>query len=242
VTEKTHNYFYKITNLVNGKYYYGIHSTNNLEDGYIGSGSTLLKAIKKYGRKNFIKEIISDYPTRKEASEHEKVVVNMELVRLEECYNLKTGGYNECVMLVSEETKKKHRERLRSKHTLESKSKISESSKGKKHSTVSILKMQSSKKLMSIETKIKIGESKKGNTYRKGVLHSKHTKKKISDKLTGENHVRSIGCIVDGVNYPSCRQAALILNVDHKTVIRRINSMNEKWKNWSSGKIGEYVT
>jgi hypothetical protein len=53
--EKTHNYFYKITKLVNGKYYYGIHSTNKLEDGYTGSGNAIKSAIKKYGRKNFTK-------------------------------------------------------------------------------------------------------------------------------------------------------------------------------------------
>lgn len=103
--EKKHNYFYKITNLINGKYYYGIHSTNNLNDGYMGSGTTLLKAIKKHGWEHFDKEIIADYPTRKEASDHEKRVVTKELIELDECYNLRTGGDNEYTH--SEETKKK---------------------------------------------------------------------------------------------------------------------------------------
>tara|TARA_R110000868_G_scaffold12456_12_gene59591 strand:+ start:1502 stop:2437 length:936 start_codon:yes stop_codon:yes gene_type:complete len=103
--EKKHNYFYKITNLVNGKYYYGIHSTNNLEDGYMGGGDAIKASVKRYGKENFIKEIIVDYLTRKEASDHEAVVVNVELVKLSECYNIKTGGDNEYTH--SEETKKK---------------------------------------------------------------------------------------------------------------------------------------
>ena len=65
IVEKKHNYFYKITNLINGKFYYGIHSTNDLDDGYFGSGTALKSAVKKYGIDSFKKEIICDYKTRK---------------------------------------------------------------------------------------------------------------------------------------------------------------------------------
>jgi group I intron endonuclease len=47
---------YKTTNLVDGKYYVGKQQTYT--KSYLGSGSALKAAIKKYGRKNFGKEIL----------------------------------------------------------------------------------------------------------------------------------------------------------------------------------------
>lgn len=49
---------YKTTNLSNGKFYIGSHQTFIVEDDYLGSGKVLKQAIKKYGRKNFKREII----------------------------------------------------------------------------------------------------------------------------------------------------------------------------------------
>ena len=47
---------YLTTNLINGKRYIGMDSNNNPK--YIGSGTLILKAIKKYGSDNFRKEIL----------------------------------------------------------------------------------------------------------------------------------------------------------------------------------------
>lgn len=34
---KKYNYVYKTTNSINGRFYYGVHSTDDLNDGYLGS-------------------------------------------------------------------------------------------------------------------------------------------------------------------------------------------------------------
>jgi hypothetical protein len=90
--EKQYNYFYRIENTLNGKFYYGVHGTNNLEDGYFGSGKRLNYAIEKYGRENFVKENLIFFETYNQALEYEAEIVNEELVLDPSCYNLKRGG------------------------------------------------------------------------------------------------------------------------------------------------------
>ena len=88
------NYFYKIENKINGKFYYGVHKTNDLEnDYYMGSGKRIKYAIKKYGIKNFQKQIIFKFDTFKDALEYEAEFVNEQLLLDPSCYNLKIGGF-----------------------------------------------------------------------------------------------------------------------------------------------------
>lgn len=90
--KKEYNYFYKITNKINNRYYYGVHKTNNMNDGYMGSGKRLKYAYIKYGVQNFEKEIIKFFDTYEEALEYESEIVTEKLVNDIECYNLKIGG------------------------------------------------------------------------------------------------------------------------------------------------------
>ena len=79
---------YKTTNIINNKFYIGKHQTTNLNDEYMGSGKILKYAIKKYGIKNFKKEILYTFKTEKEMNDKEKELV----IISDNTYNLCEGG------------------------------------------------------------------------------------------------------------------------------------------------------
>lgn len=54
-------YIYKTTNKINGKFYIGLSKFKPEENSdYLGSGWLIKKAINKYGKENFIKEILEE--------------------------------------------------------------------------------------------------------------------------------------------------------------------------------------
>lgn len=83
---------YKTTCLVTGRYYIGMHSTDDLEDGYMGSGQVLWKSIKKYGKDQHIYEILEHLPTRESLIVREEELVNPDILKDPLCMNLRTGG------------------------------------------------------------------------------------------------------------------------------------------------------
>ena len=97
--EKLYHFIYKTTNLLNNKYYYGMHSTDDLNDGYMGSGKRLRYSINKYGKENHLREIIEFLPNRKALVEKEKEVVNLNEIAKEDCMNLMVGGEGGFVLL-----------------------------------------------------------------------------------------------------------------------------------------------
>lgn len=77
---------------IDGAYYLGVHSTDTVEDGYIGSGMRLNASIAKYGREVHQREVIKLYQTRAEAMKAERVLVDAEALADPLCMNLTLGG------------------------------------------------------------------------------------------------------------------------------------------------------
>ena len=75
-----HHYVYCIENLINGKVYVGKHTTSDLDDGYMGSGKLLTKAIAKHGVKNFCKHVLIECSSAEEAFELERQIVDEEFI------------------------------------------------------------------------------------------------------------------------------------------------------------------
>lgn len=109
---------YKTTNLVNGRFYIGMHQTANELDGYMGSGRRLKAEINKYGKVNFTVEILERHLTRATMILREVELVTHEMRLDPLCLNLKNGGEGGQTSEVSkaawtDERRKKHAIRMR---------------------------------------------------------------------------------------------------------------------------------
>lgn len=89
---KKHHIIYKTTCLISGRYYIGLHSTDNLDDGYTGSGKRLWQSIKKHGIENHRCEIIEHLPSRIALRAREAELVTEELIGDPMCMNIALGG------------------------------------------------------------------------------------------------------------------------------------------------------
>jgi hypothetical protein len=171
-------YNYITTNIITGKQYVGMHSSNKPNDGYLGSGAIFKKAIKGYGRNNFKKEIICYCETIEEAYKNESLFISKYNTVVPFGYNLcPTGGLlmpgcftdkmreslikRNKTRIVSESTREKMRNKIVSEET---KKKISIASTGRRHTN---------------EFKIKLGDRKRG------VKMSKETCEKMSNSMKG---------------------------------------------------------
>lgn len=82
---------YVTTNKINGKKYLGkcVHN----KEFYLGSGVALRKAIEKYGKENFSKEIIFESASKDEVSEKEyELSILYDVCNDSNWYNMKLGG------------------------------------------------------------------------------------------------------------------------------------------------------
>lgn len=148
-----------------------MHSTNNLEDGYIGSGKRLWSSINFYGKDNFKCEILEMLPDRSSLKEREKELVNEDLLKDKMCMNLKPGGDGG---FVNEEHRKKFHKA------------------GGRAVWLMFHKIHQQKMKEDPEYRERVIIKLKGNKSFLGKKHSEETKKKIglanSENQKGENN------------------------------------------------------
>jgi hypothetical protein len=175
MARKEHQYYYiyKTTCNVTGKYYIGMHSTSNLDDGYVGSGKRLWKSLNKHGKENHSIEILEWYSDRNSLKLREKELVNEEILNDPMCMNLVIGGGGGKIS----EDQQKHR-----------------SSCGGKSAWLKNRELQLSfvKKGGQVTKEKGVGLFSKENKRNTGQLHTCETKIKIghatSIKQKGENN------------------------------------------------------
>ena len=90
--EHKFHYIYKITNTKNGNYYIGMHSTNKLEDDYMGGGTRIRNSIRKHGLEVHSKEILEFLNDRESLKKREREIVDESLLQDKKCLNLQLGG------------------------------------------------------------------------------------------------------------------------------------------------------
>lgn len=90
--EKKFHYIYKITNTKNNRYYIGMHSTDSLEDNYMGSGKRIKNSIRKHGLEVHKKEILEFLNDTESLKKREQEIVNEVLLQDPFCLNLCIGG------------------------------------------------------------------------------------------------------------------------------------------------------
>lgn len=186
---------YKTTNLINGKIYIGKHSTQDLDDGYLGSGRLLLKAVAKHGKENFSREILHTCSSEEEAFSKERELVTEELVNSRSTYNMTVGGngfgVGESNPNFGNKMPEEHKKKLIKSgeehpmygkhHSDETKKLISEKMKGKKlpKEVVEKISRGNRGKKLSEEHKERLRKFHLGRTL------SEQTKEKIGDSLRG---------------------------------------------------------
>ena len=174
--QKKYHFIYKTTNLVNGKFYVGMHSTDDLEDGYFGSGKILNYSINKHGIENHKVEILEFTESRDSLKKREAEIVNEELLSDPLNMNLKfggEGGWDSSTFDITARNKK-CREKFKHKidNDLEFKHRFQQIANANLLSTES----QSKAKATKIE---KFGNAICPNLWGKGSKHSEATKEKL---------------------------------------------------------------
>lgn len=199
-----YGFIYITTNMINGKRYIGQKMFCKGWEAYLGSGKHFKKAIKKYGRENFIKEIIAIAYSKEELNKLEIEFIKLHnAVESDDYYNLCDGGNGISGFTMSVETKRKQSEAHKGEKSYiygkqlseKIKNKMSKAKLGKQLSEETKQKMSDAKRSRSKSIpkyngqRSKKSEAKIGkNNPMYGKHFSEETKKKQSEMKIKLNH------------------------------------------------------
>lgn len=124
---KQHSYFiiYKTVCKVTNRFYLGMHCTNNLDDGYLGSGTIIQHSIKKHGEEKHERVIIETCQSFEELCAREKAIITEDVLADPLCMNIRLGGnggwsyVNSLTDVCAERTKKMRTAEYRAKRSQE---------------------------------------------------------------------------------------------------------------------------
>ena len=171
-------YLYKITNKHTGSQYIGVHETYNLDDGYMGSGTVISRAIRKYGRDSFEKSILEFFNSREDMYRRESEIVTEEFVKKHDVMNIAVGGSGGSIL--------QNQKPFTGPHSKLTKQKLSRASKGKVASDETRQKISSNNfarkdPVAQKEHAIRAGKARWSSSEH--TSHIEETKKKISESL-----------------------------------------------------------
>lgn len=227
-----HYTVYKVTNTVNHKFYIGQHQTFNVTDGYLGSGTAIKSAIKKYGCGVFVKKVLHVFDNFDEMNAAEQALVTEELVNNPQCYNQAPGG-----QFANLSKKQKY------VRTPEHCKKLGDVHRGKKKDPDVVSRRaktckENRAKMTQEERNVRFGlTGERNGFYNKS--HSDPTKQKvretIGDSMEGSNNANAKSITVDGVTYQTHKECMEQLGLSKRQLKKLKQSLGESTMN----KIGE---
>lgn len=219
-------HIYKTTNLLNGKIYIG-QTSKDLNTNYLGSGKIIMKAIKKYGKSNFKREILEECGSKEQMNNREKYwIQHFNSINRNIGYNVSIGGEGGNL---GDEVNKKISESLKGKI-------IVKDTEGNKFSIDKDDERFKSGELVGIRKDVPApnkgipmsNEQKEKMKVPKTEAH----KEKLSKSKKGKC-LKPIICLNNGITYCGSKEVAEILGLTVPNIVAVLKGRANKTKGYS---------